>query len=172
MLAQRTQCEFAVKGGGHGAFEGASNIANGVTLSMEHWNEITLSSDSSTVRIGPGNTWMDVYEVLEEHDLTVPGGRYPTVGVSGLSLGGGESFFSSLQGWTCDNIERGWDRTFRYMNYAGEFQYVIANYGNENKARLGEIGKKYDPHGVFQTLQPGYFKLDRAAIDEEDYLRG
>lgn len=72
---------------------------------MEHLDEITLSDDLSTVRIGPANTWVDVYKVLEEHDLTVPGGRYPTVGVSGLALGGGESFFSSLLGWTCDSIK-------------------------------------------------------------------
>ncbi|TKX21561.1 hypothetical protein C1H76_6057 [Elsinoe australis] len=59
---------------------------------------------------------------------------------------------------------RGLANDFTYMNYAAQFQDVIASYGAENKARLQQIAKKYDPQGVFQTLSPGYFKLDRAAV--------
>ncbi|KIX97936.1 uncharacterized protein Z520_06014 [Fonsecaea multimorphosa CBS 102226] len=47
-----------------------------------------------------------------------------------------------------------------YMNYASQFQDVIASYGSTNKAKLESIAAKYDPTGVFQTLQPGYFKLN------------
>jgi hypothetical protein len=51
---------------------------------------------------------------------------------------------------------------FIYMNYASLYQDVISGYGSTNKARLQKISAYYDPQGVFQTLQPGYFKLDRA----------
>lgn len=51
-----------------------------------------------------------------------------------------------------------------YMNYASQFQNVIAGYGAENKARLQKIAAKYDPQGVWQTLQPGYFKLTHAPV--------
>jgi hypothetical protein len=47
-----------------------------------------------------------------------------------------------------------------YMNYASQFQDVIASYGATNKAKLKTIASKYDPSGVFQTLEPGYFKLN------------
>ncbi|EXJ71952.1 uncharacterized protein A1O5_04454 [Cladophialophora psammophila CBS 110553] len=47
-----------------------------------------------------------------------------------------------------------------YMNYASQFQDVIASYGSTNKAKLKSTAAKYDPTGVFQTLQPGYFKLN------------
>ncbi|CAG8885934.1 unnamed protein product [Penicillium egyptiacum] len=47
-----------------------------------------------------------------------------------------------------------------YMNYASMFQDPIARYGADNKAQLKKIAKKYDPREVYQTLQPGYFKLD------------
>ena len=56
------------------------------------------------------------------------------------------------------------ERDFVYMNYAGMTQDVIASYGVENKGRLKQIAKKYDPQEVFQKLQPGYFKLDRAPV--------
>ncbi|OAG37927.1 hypothetical protein AYO21_07899 [Fonsecaea monophora] len=47
-----------------------------------------------------------------------------------------------------------------YMNYASQFQDVVSSYGAANKAKLQSIAAKYDPTGVFQTLQPGYFKLN------------
>jgi hypothetical protein len=47
---------------------------------------------------------------------------------------------------------------YLYMNYASQFQDVIASYG-ESAKRLKSIAHRYDPTGVFQRLQPGYFKL-------------
>jgi hypothetical protein len=52
---------------------------------------------------------------------------------------------------------------YLYMNYASPYQNPIGGYGAANQARLNAISKKYDPTGVFQTLQPGYFKLDGTA---------
>lgn len=57
-----------------------------------------------------------------------------------------------------------------YMNYGSQFQDVISSYGPENKAALKRIAAKYDPTGVFQNLQPGYFKLDRAPVPDTDYF--
>ena len=36
---------------------------------------------------------------------------------------------------------------------------MFHGFGVANKGRLIEISEKYDPEGVFQKLQPGYFKL-------------
>lgn len=55
---------------------------------------------------------------------------------------------------------------YRYMNYANVYQDVIASYGQENKQRLNAIALKYDPARVYQTLQPGYFKLEGAPIQK------
>ncbi|KAF5678611.1 FAD binding domain-containing protein [Fusarium heterosporum] len=65
---------------------------------------------------------------------------------------------------------RGVGNDYVYMNYASQFQNVIATYGPVNKARLESISKKYDPQQVFQLLQPGYFKLDRAPVASSDYF--
>jgi FAD/FMN-containing dehydrogenase len=46
------------------------------------------------------------------------------------------------------------------MNYASQFQDVVASYGKENQERLKRVARKYDPTGVFQRLVPGYFKLE------------
>ena len=56
----------------------------------------------------------------------------------------------------------GLDFPYLYMNYASQFQSVVPSYGAANYAKLVSIAKKYDPDAVFQTLQPGYFKLNGA----------
>lgn len=48
---------------------------------------------------------------------------------------------------------------FVYINYAATFQDPIASYGKENKRRLQEVSRKYDPQGLFQKAVPGGFKL-------------
>lgn len=75
LLSRLTQCRFAVKGGGHAAFAGASSIEGGITVGMEKMNEVVLSSDKKIASIGPGNRWIDVYRVLEQYGVQVTGGR-------------------------------------------------------------------------------------------------
>ena len=103
-LVSNTQCPFSIKSGGHGAFAGVSSTQGGIIISMKAFDEIKVSEDASTVTLGTGLKWAQVYETLGKQSVTVAGGRYPSVGTGGLPLGGGMSFFSSRYGWTCDNI--------------------------------------------------------------------
>lgn len=48
---------------------------------------------------------------------------------------------------------------FLYQNYAADWQDVFAGYGEENRAKLRSVQKRYDPKDVFQRLQSGYFKV-------------
>lgn len=98
------EAPFTVKSGGHTAFAGGSNIAEGVTIDLKYLKNITVSSDRRTVSVGPGNRWIDVSEILDPLKLAVVGGRVANVGVGGLILGGGISYFSGSKGWACDNV--------------------------------------------------------------------
>lgn len=104
LIARLTQCPFAVKSGGHAAFAGASSSEGGITVAFDNMKNIALSEDKSIAAIEPGNTWYDVYSALEPENLAVVGGRVSAIGVGGLTLGGGISFFSSQYGWACDNV--------------------------------------------------------------------
>ncbi|KAF1954780.1 FAD-binding domain-containing protein [Byssothecium circinans] len=105
LISRLTQCPFAVKGGGHAAFAGSSSIQGGITVSLEKLNQVSVSSDKKIASIGAGNRWLNVYQSLEKEGVSVVGGRVATVGVSGLTLGGGISFFSNRYGWACDNVQ-------------------------------------------------------------------
>ncbi|KAL8295551.1 hypothetical protein RB597_009305 [Gaeumannomyces tritici] len=95
---------FTVKSGGHTPYAGGSNIQAGVTIDLIRLNQVTVSADRQTVSVGPGNRWGNVSAVLDPLGLGVVGGRVGQVGVSGLTLGGGISYFSNRRGWACDNV--------------------------------------------------------------------
>lgn len=84
MVADRTNCPFAIKGGGHGAFTGASNIENGITIDMGKMRTLSVSADRTVTQIGPGNTWIDVYNYLGPQSLAVIGGRVADIGMGML----------------------------------------------------------------------------------------
>jgi FAD/FMN-containing dehydrogenase len=104
LTVQVTQCQFAVKSGGHATFAGASNIDGGMTIDLINLNKVDVSQDGTETSVGPGNTWYDVYSKLEVLCLSVIGGRVSAIGVGGFTLGGGISFFSGRYGWGCDNV--------------------------------------------------------------------
>ncbi|OBT52793.1 hypothetical protein VE04_06556 [Pseudogymnoascus sp. 24MN13] len=97
-------CKFAVKSGGHAAFAGSSNIDSGIAIDLAKLNQVTVSADKTQTSVGAGNVWYDVYKKLEPMGLSVIGGRVSAIGVGGLTLGGGVSFFSNRYGWACDNV--------------------------------------------------------------------
>jgi len=59
--------------------------------------------------------------------------------------------------------ELGADNDYMYMPYSSPHEPVISGYGAVNVPKLNSVSSKYDPDGVFQELQPGYFKLDGKA---------
>ncbi|KKY29505.1 putative fad binding domain-containing protein [Diaporthe ampelina] len=55
---------FAVYSAGHASNKGFSSTS-GVHIAMKRMNQVTLSADKSTVEIGTGNGWADVYDKLD-----------------------------------------------------------------------------------------------------------
>ncbi|CAD6569233.1 MAG: hypothetical protein ASARMPRED_002677 [Alectoria sarmentosa] len=95
---------FAIRSGGHSPVSGAASIKGGVVIDLGLFCEVTPSEDGASVAIGAGAKWMDVSKILDEKCLAVVGGRNSAVGVGGLTLGGGLSFFSPRFGLVCSNI--------------------------------------------------------------------
>lgn len=104
MLLGDAQCGIAVRSGGHTTFAGANNIVEGATIDLGNMNTTTYHSENGTASLQPGSRWLQVYETLDVLGVTVLGGRVGTVGVGGLILGGGISFYSGEKGMACDNV--------------------------------------------------------------------
>lgn len=95
---------FAVRSGGHSHWAGGSNIDNGVTIDLMHFNTTTYNPKTKTASLGPAQRWGDVFKTLEAKGVMVAGGRDGNVGVGGLVTGGGNSYYTGRQGFACDNV--------------------------------------------------------------------
>ncbi|KAL1642408.1 hypothetical protein SLS58_005482 [Diplodia intermedia] len=99
-----TRSPFAVKSGGHASIPGFSST-EGVHISLKRMNQVVLSANKSTVELGMGLTWADVYEELDGTGYNVVGGRVAGPGLGGFTLGGGYSWKTNQHGLTCDTVK-------------------------------------------------------------------
>lgn len=99
-----TKQKFAIRSGGHTPYAGAANIQGGVTVDLGLLNWTRFNEISETVDLGPGGRWGPVYEELRKHGRVVAGGRDGHVGVCGLLLGGGKTFFTARRGLACNDV--------------------------------------------------------------------
>lgn len=90
----------ATRSGGH-CFGGRSST-HGVVIDVTPMHAVGVSAGTATV--GAGARLGEVYEALGEHDVTVPGGTCPAVGVAGLVLGGGLGILGRTHGVTSDRL--------------------------------------------------------------------
>ncbi|KAF2753071.1 FAD-binding domain-containing protein [Pseudovirgaria hyperparasitica] len=95
---------FTVRAGGHMPVPGAQESDDSILVSLSALNGRELSPDKSIARIGPGQVWSDVYNWIAPYGLAVNGGRYGSVGVGGVLLGGGIGYFASRKGWAADGV--------------------------------------------------------------------
>ena len=107
ILVSNSDCknvDFAIKGRTHTPAAGFANIEGGVTIDMTGLSTISTNNDHSIAHVGAGASWLDAYAYLDPLGKSVAGGRNGAVGVGGLTLGGGISYFSPQVGFTCDTV--------------------------------------------------------------------
>ncbi|BCJ47384.1 FAD-binding oxidoreductase [Actinoplanes ianthinogenes] len=100
-LVRATGDRLAIRGGGH-CFAGRSST-DGVLLDLSGLDTIAVAADG-TATIGAGARLGQVYAVLHTHGRTLPAGCGPTVGIAGLTLGGGIGLLGRRYGLTCDRL--------------------------------------------------------------------
>jgi FAD/FMN-containing dehydrogenase len=90
----------AARCGGH-SYAGWSSTS-GLIIDVTRMAGVNVSAGRATV--GAGTRLIDFYNGLAAHGRAVPGGSCPTVGISGLTLGGGIGVVGRAYGLTCDNV--------------------------------------------------------------------
>lgn len=101
-FVRRFALPLAARAGGH-SYAGYSTTT-GLVLDVTRINTITVDQGARTATIGGGARLIDVYSTLDQHGLTLPAGSCPTVGIAGLTLGGGVGVIGRKFGLTCDNL--------------------------------------------------------------------
>jgi FAD/FMN-containing dehydrogenase len=100
-FARDGRVPVTARAGGH-SYAGWST-GTGLVIYLSRMRSIDHAGGRAT--IGAGAKLIDVYDRLARHGVSVPAGTCPTVGISGLTLGGGIGVVSRKHGLTCDALE-------------------------------------------------------------------
>jgi FAD/FMN-containing dehydrogenase len=101
-FAHRFGLPLRIRSGGH-SYVGQS-IGPGLVIDLRAINSILIDESAGTATIGAGAALVDVYSALAAHGVSIPAGSCPSVGLSGLTLGGGIGVVARRYGLTCDRL--------------------------------------------------------------------
>jgi FAD/FMN-containing dehydrogenase len=100
-FVRKYRLPVAARCGGH-SYAGWSSTS-GLIVDVTKMAGVSVSGGTATV--GAGTRLIDFYNGLTAHGRAVPGGSCPTVGIAGLTLGGGVGVVSRAYGLTSDNVQ-------------------------------------------------------------------
>ena len=109
------------RSGGH-SYAGYSTAAHGVVLDLRKLDTITVDNHAGTATVGAGTQLIDLYSRLARSGVTVPGGSCPSVGIAGVTLGGGFGLAARHLGLTIDSL-----RAVRIVTADGMLRSVDAH---------------------------------------------
>ncbi|NEU31737.1 FAD-binding oxidoreductase [bacterium LRH843] len=101
--ARENHVPFRVRSGRH-SYENFSLVNDGLIIDISEMCKIEVDLATMTAKIEAGANLGQVYEELWEYGTTIPAGTESSVGLAGLTLGGGIGMLSRLFGLTCDNL--------------------------------------------------------------------
>lgn len=101
-FVRRFGLPLAPRSGGH-SYAGYSTTS-GLVVDVTTMNTIEVDTGSGIARIGAGARLIDIYAQLAQYGLALPAGTCPTIGIAGLTLGGGIGVLGRKFGLTCDNL--------------------------------------------------------------------
>lgn len=95
---------FRIRSGGHN-YEAYSLLNAGIVIDVSAIRHVIYDPTTGVAKIGSGAKLLDIYESLwDQGRVTLPGGSCATVGIGGLTLGGGFGLVSRKFGLTCDSL--------------------------------------------------------------------
>jgi FAD binding domain/Berberine and berberine like len=102
-FAQNQNLPLAVRGGGHNR-AGFSVCDGGVVVDLSGMNRVEVDAGKHAARAQAGALVRDMDQATQRFGLATTMGGCPTVGIAGLTLGGGEGLLMSKFGAACDNL--------------------------------------------------------------------
>jgi hypothetical protein len=102
-FSQSQNLPLAVRGGGHNR-AGFSVCDGGVVIDLSEMNRVEVDADKRVARAQAGVLVRDLDQATQRFGLATTSGGCPTVGIAGLTLGGGEGQLMSKYGAACDNL--------------------------------------------------------------------
>lgn len=100
-LAKETSLELAIRSGGHSVH---STTEGGIVLDLSLMKNIEIDTNEKTVWAEAGLTAVELTSATLEHGLAIGFGDTGSVGIGGITLGGGVGYLVRKHGLTIDNL--------------------------------------------------------------------
>ena len=101
-FARANGLRFAARCGGHSY--GGYSLSNGIVIDVSPMGAVRPHPAARTATIGAGARLIDVAAGLAPTGAMIPGGTCATVGISGLTMGGGQGVTGRRFGLTMDSL--------------------------------------------------------------------
>ncbi len=102
-FARATDLALSVRSGGHSTV-GHSGNDGGLVIDLRDLNSIAIDAATETAWCGTGTTAGQVTDAVQMHGFIVGFGDAATVGIGGLTLGGGMGYLLRKHGLTIDSL--------------------------------------------------------------------
>jgi hypothetical protein len=156
--AGKSSLPIAVKSGGH-SMEGFSCNDDGFVINLSQMNHIEMLDDNN-IKAGPGCILSQLYDTILPNGRILPAGSCATVGLGGLTLGGGYGLFARKYGLTCDHLIEATmvdgQGNIHTTNSDAELLWALKGGGNGNFGIVTEM--VFRTQAAPPTLQAHYFK--------------
>ena len=101
--ARKGGFELAVRSGGHSA-KGDSTTEGGIVLDLADMTAIEVDPVAKTMWAETGNSALTIAQAAAPHGLAIGFGDTGSVGIGGITLGGGVGYLGRKYGLTIDNL--------------------------------------------------------------------
>jgi FAD/FMN-containing dehydrogenase len=103
LLAKENGLELAVRSGGH-SVAGMSSSEGGIVIDLRRMRATEIDTERRTVWAETGLTAGELAAELDKHDFVLGFGDTGSVGIGGITLGGGVGYLSRKFGLAIDNL--------------------------------------------------------------------
>lgn len=154
-FARKEGLSLTVKGGGHD-YAGMSAADGGLLIDLSRLDGVEVDTRARRARVGGGAIWRSVDAAAQAHGLATPGGSVSSVGVGGVTLGGGEGWLTRKHGLACDNL-----LAAEVVTADGE---IVRASEDENDDLLWGLRGGGGNFGVVTTLELALHSLDHEVL--------
>ncbi len=102
-FARDNRLELAVRSGGHSS-AGHSTTEGGLVIDLRDMRALDVDPTAGTMHAETGLTALDVTAAAWEHNMAIGFGDTGSVGIGGITLGGGVGYAARKYGLTIDNL--------------------------------------------------------------------
>jgi UDP-N-acetylenolpyruvoylglucosamine reductase len=164
--ATKNNLPVAIKSGGH-CMEGFSCNNGGMVINLSLLNTIEWINNE-TIKVGPGCMLSDLYATILPKGRIMPGGSCGSVGIGGLTLGGGYGLTARKYGLTCDSLIEvtmvDGKGNIINSNNDPELLWACKGGGNGNFGVITEM--KFKTYKAPATMQSFRFRLHKLTTEK------